>query len=491
MSADARLTFPRPVSRPPCSEVLQVAFSPSETPVGLDRLGNPRVSVDVQGVRPGETRCAVMRVRLRLRPLVPDMDARAAAGASLLPADARACLGATPDLPVGAPEVGQVVGTVTDGETNPWYRLVALFDRVRRLHFIEGGRVRSVLDVLKSGDAQCADAAALLATLARAAGTPARTVGGIYTLDDTSSTRDTHVWVEAWMSGVGWVPLDPTMARFDDAARVSRLAAQMKGYVPLWMGTVAPFEGLVTGPAGACADRAEFKVSFSWQVEPAPRGSSLLEVFPVPRAPAQPRPGSPPPEWLRHDARDAAERKRGPSREEALLAAAAVGAPTVENEVALAAFYVRTRQLGRALSVLQDAIDRDSAAPAPWRTLVSAYGALEIWDGVALAAERAQDAMRAVRPGESPPLHGEMAMVAGQAYMRLGDPARARDAFRVALRAAPDDGWLHAMLGWALRDCGERAQARAELSRGLVLGIQGGERSFFERMRKDLDTFTP
>lgn len=480
--ADGRFIFPRPESHRPWCEVLQVAFTPSHAVEGTDPAGNPQVSIDVKGVSPGQTRRAVMRVRARLRPLVLDVDARAAGTHAPLPAEARACLAATSDLPADDPEVRRAAAAIAGDESNRWYVLVALFDHVRGLTFDEHHRVGDVRQAIRTGRVQCADAAALLATLARAAGIPARVAGGIFAADEASSTRDTHAWVEAWVPSLGWVPLDPTMARFDDAARASRLAALMKGYVPLWSRTWTPFMGLVTGPAGARADAAMFNVSFSWRVEPGDGASSLLDVFPVPRAPAESQTASPAPAWLRLAAEETAGRAGARSREEATLTAAAAQAPTVDSEVALAAFYLRTRQLGRALAALQDAIVRDPAAPAPWRTLVSAYGALEIWDGVALSAERAQ----AASPGGASPLYGEMAMIAGQAYLRMGDPTRARDAFRDALRTAPNDGWLHAMLGWALRDCGDRAQARVELSRGLALGIRGGERSFFERMRNDL-----
>jgi hypothetical protein len=45
---------------------------------------------------------------------------------------------------------------------------------------------------------------------------------------------------------------------------------------------------------------------------------------------------------------------------------------------------------------------------------------------------------------------------------------------------------MHAMRGWALRECGDRDGARAEITTGLRLGIDGSERSFFEKMRDAL-----
>ena len=70
--------------------------------------------------------------------------------------------------------------------------------------------------------------------------------------------------------------------------------------------------------------------------------------------------------------------------------------------------------------------------------------------------------------------------------MRQRNYPRARDAFREALALTPGDGWMHAMRGWALRECGDRDGARAEITTGLRLGIDGSERSFFEKMRDAL-----
>lgn len=463
---DARLRLPHPVSRPPFAAVSDVTFTPQGVAETTDAAGARGVRISFDGLRSGESRRASVRMRVRTTQVVLDVDTRAITDPPLAPA-LRPLVEAAAGLPVDDDAVRRAVGTITRGERNPWLRLVALYDYVRRLRYELGSRPRAVGEVLRSRRAQCSDAAALLVTLARAAGLPARYVGGFFMTDEMSSTRDAHAWAEVWIGGLGWVPLDPTMGRFDDDVRASRLGAQMTGYVPLWEGLESPFR--IDAPTGGALT---VQVTFAWRGLRFERTRSLLTCFPPPALAAHVGPAPSP-----STAREAA-----PSRAE------------VPGLLRAAARFARVRETRRALSALGEAQARAPESEAVWRALIGVYAALEIWDGVAVCAERAAVAVStgdAAAGGGAVPLRGTFLMMAGQAHVRQGDWPRARDAFRAALRDVPADGWLHAMLGWSLRECGDRSGARASVARGLQLGIEGTDRDFFVRMQADLAAPTP
>jgi len=63
--------------------------------------------------------------------------------------------------------------------------------------------------------ADCTEYSSLLIALSRASGIPARYVEGLLYLDesDSSEARQEHAWVEVFLPGNGWTPVDPTLGR--------------------------------------------------------------------------------------------------------------------------------------------------------------------------------------------------------------------------------------------------------------------------------------
>jgi transglutaminase-like putative cysteine protease len=72
--------------------------------------------------------------------------------------------------------------------------------------------------ILNNRAAHCQFFAAALVMMARAAGVPARYVGGFYAHESEGPDRtvvrerDAHAWAECWIDGTGWVTLDATPA---------------------------------------------------------------------------------------------------------------------------------------------------------------------------------------------------------------------------------------------------------------------------------------
>jgi transglutaminase-like putative cysteine protease len=145
-------------------------------------------------------------------------------------------LRAAPELPAGDPmlrytELPQLDPSVTDLAGQLTAGAATPYDRVRAVlaHFTDGsnGFVYSLstapgttgndlADFLRLKRGYCEQYAGAMAVLVRAAGVPARVVLG-YTPGQVQSdgtrlvtTDDAHAWVEAWFSGLGWIPFDPT-----------------------------------------------------------------------------------------------------------------------------------------------------------------------------------------------------------------------------------------------------------------------------------------
>jgi len=68
---------------------------------------------------------------------------------------------------------------------------------------------KNVDELLDRGHAECKGYTVLFTALCRAAGVPARTVWGVLFMPRDGAGFSSHNWVEVYIPGAGWVPLDP------------------------------------------------------------------------------------------------------------------------------------------------------------------------------------------------------------------------------------------------------------------------------------------
>ena len=104
---------------------------------------------------------------------------------------------------------------LTSDKPSSWEKARAIYDWI-------GGNIsytgyypksRGALFALRNRSGDCSEFSDLLIALCRAAGIPARTLNGV-TKENASSAAETHDWAEVYLSGTGWVPVDPTWGRF-------------------------------------------------------------------------------------------------------------------------------------------------------------------------------------------------------------------------------------------------------------------------------------
>lgn len=134
-------------------------------------------------------------------------------GAAPMPAtpeETQRWLKATPDVPADHPEVARLAREAVGDAATPAAKVERLVHFVSE--FIEdtyGANAISVLDVIRKKRGDCSEHADLFTALARAAGIPARTVGGLGYMGDEERSFGGHAWNEVVLDGV-WVPVDPT-----------------------------------------------------------------------------------------------------------------------------------------------------------------------------------------------------------------------------------------------------------------------------------------
>jgi transglutaminase-like putative cysteine protease len=197
----------------PYQEVLHQRVEPSGFEVVEDEYSNRYARFEWRDVGPGDDVTAILTYQLRVSELSYDLSQ---------------CQGQTPDLFLKPedfvesdhPTVRSLADELSRGQPNPCRTLEALYDYVREhitYSSYEAGD-RGAVWALEQGKGDCTEFADALLALCRAAGIPARFLEGFtYARGDRSDlSQIKHDWLEAYLPGSGWVPLDPTWGRFLD-----------------------------------------------------------------------------------------------------------------------------------------------------------------------------------------------------------------------------------------------------------------------------------
>jgi transglutaminase-like putative cysteine protease len=141
-------------------------------------------------------------------------------------------------LPKNTPaEVSNLVLGLTSSAESPYARALAIFNFfadpasnfVYSLTTKAGDSGNDLVDFLKARQGYCQQYAAAMGVMLRLANVPSRVVlGYTHRAPDKNgnfvvTSNDAHAWVEAYFSGIGWVPFDPTPLAGNDAARAVAL----------------------------------------------------------------------------------------------------------------------------------------------------------------------------------------------------------------------------------------------------------------------------
>ncbi|MCL7452880.1 MAG: transglutaminase-like domain-containing protein, partial [Anaerolineae bacterium] len=174
-----------------------------------DEYGNRYAEFDLSDIPPGST----VEIRLDYRLTVHE-----------LAYDLSGCTGDLPreftqaELHVESrnPQIVELSQALSEGKGSACEQVRAFYDYVgNNLVYSFNGADWGAQAALGEMGADCTEYASLMMALSRAAGIPARYLEGVWAggAAGEEGGRTEHSWLEAYLPGVGWVPMDPTLGR--------------------------------------------------------------------------------------------------------------------------------------------------------------------------------------------------------------------------------------------------------------------------------------
>lgn len=132
------------------------------------------------------------------------------------PAPAFLASSLSPDalVPADDPSIAAAAASIRKKEKNPYYQIVRASQWLASTIRIQNGlplAEDNAVSALKTGKGGVRGAVLAFTALLRALGIPAIPVSGFLMLDD--GTALPHFWVEYYLIGLGWVPMDPLLAQ--------------------------------------------------------------------------------------------------------------------------------------------------------------------------------------------------------------------------------------------------------------------------------------
>jgi hypothetical protein len=119
-------------------------------------------------------------------------------------------LRATPSVQSDDPEIRKLAREITGTEKDPAKITMLLLDWINKnLRQQYGANAATATAVLRQKAGDCTEHSVLFTALARAAGLPARQLGGIVYVEAPAPTFGWHAWAEIH-DGKGWISVDPT-----------------------------------------------------------------------------------------------------------------------------------------------------------------------------------------------------------------------------------------------------------------------------------------
>lgn len=193
----------------PYQKVSKMVITPENYRVITDEYGNQIAEFDFSEMPAGAETQVHIEVRVSVNRLAYDLSD---------------CEGELPDfftlpelhIESYNPQILTLADQLSGSKQTACDQMRAFYDYVgNELVYSYNGKNWGAQAALGEMGADCTEYASLMMALSRAAGVPARYLEGLTSLPENGHAlaRTEHAWLEVYLPGVGWTPMDPTLGR--------------------------------------------------------------------------------------------------------------------------------------------------------------------------------------------------------------------------------------------------------------------------------------
>lgn len=198
------------VDKEPYQRVISKHIEPANYTVITDGYGNQYAKFNFDGVANGSDVRIVMRYRVKL--YFKAYNLKEAVTQQVLPGDARAYLRPEQYIESDHPDIAGLASQLTSDKATDGEKVRSIYQWVHKnIAYRSEEKGGSALEALNKKSAKCAGYSHLFTALCRATGIPARILSGyVYKPHDGPWISEMHAWAEVYLSGKGWVQIEPT-----------------------------------------------------------------------------------------------------------------------------------------------------------------------------------------------------------------------------------------------------------------------------------------
>jgi len=190
-----------------------VSFYPADYKILKDEWGQQVAQYTVQTIPPGKSASFEMNLTATLYDVRYYIDPELVKKAGDIPADIKKIFLADDEkFKIKDPVIQNAVKEAVGNETNPYWKALKIYYYIiDKMTYERSGGWNPAPTVLSRGTGSCSEYSFVFIAMSRAAGIPARFAGSVAKRSEESAMDDIfHRWVEIYLPGYGWVPLDPS-----------------------------------------------------------------------------------------------------------------------------------------------------------------------------------------------------------------------------------------------------------------------------------------
>ncbi len=196
-------------SLPPYQEVLSMEISPGNYRTFSDEYGNQFAEFDFSDMPPGAEIPVEIQYQVAVNQLAYNLTN---------------CEGELPDLYTQPelhiesdnPQTIDLARQLSQGKHSACEKIEAIYNYIgNHLVYSYNGASWGAQAALGEMGADCTEYSSLMIALSRAMGIPAQYFEGVLYLSKVTEglARTEHAWLQVYLPGMGWAPMDPTMGR--------------------------------------------------------------------------------------------------------------------------------------------------------------------------------------------------------------------------------------------------------------------------------------